>query len=154
MSWDTLFSVANIWAMLGWAVLILAPRAPVVLSAVFYGVMGLLCLTYAVLLGLLLTGAVDPGAAVDGPPASFTSIEGVRAIFGSDGGTTVGWVHYLALDLFAGLWIARDADAKGFSRLVQAPVLLLTFMAGPAGLVLWLAIRERRAQKGARGKRW
>ena len=68
----------------------------------------------------------------------------------SDGGVTVGWIHYLALDLFAGLWIAKDADQKEFSRLVQAPVLLLTFVAGPAGLLLWLAVREGRARRAAR----
>ncbi|MEO0908688.1 MAG: abscisic acid-deficient protein Aba4 family protein, partial [Pseudomonadota bacterium] len=37
--------------------------------------------------------------------------------------------HYLAFDLFVGLWIARDADAKSISRLVQAPILLATLMA-------------------------
>ena len=62
----------------------------------------------------------------------------------------VGWVHYLAFDLFVGLWIARDADAKGFSRLLQAPILFATFMAGPLGLLLWLAIRERRARQSGR----
>ena len=153
MNWDWLFSAANVWAMLGWAALILLPRKPFVLSAIFYGVMGLLCLSYAVLLVLLLGNWIDPGATSEGAAASFTSIEGVRGIFMSDGGTTVGWIHYLALDLFAGLWIARDADAKDFSRLVQAPVLLLTFMAGPAGVALWLLIRERRARKGARRMR-
>lgn len=153
MNWDWLFSAANLWAIVGWAALILAPRKPLALSAIFYGVMGLLCLTYAVLLGLLLGGLADPGATGEGAAASFTTIEGVRGIFMSDGGTTVGWIHYLALDLFAGLWIARDADAKGFSRLLQAPVLLLTFVAGPAGVALWLIIRERRARKGARRMR-
>ena len=153
MNWDWLFSAANVWAMLGWAALVLLPRKPFVLSAIFYGVMGLLCLTYAVLLVLLLGNWIDSGATGKGAAASFTSIEGVRGIFMSDGGTTVGWIHYLALDLFAGLWISRDADAKHFSRLVQAPVLLLTFMAGPAGVALWLLIRERRARKGARRMR-
>ena len=83
-------------------------------------------------------------------PASFSSIEGVRGIFASDGGTTIGWIHYLAFDMFAGLWIARDADAKGFSRLLQAPILFATFMAGPLGLFLWLVIRERRARAAGR----
>lgn len=152
MNWDWLFGAANLWAMAGWAALILLPRKPFVLSLVFYGVMALLCLAYCVLLGLLLIGVIDPAAQGEGGPASFTTIAGVRAIFGSDGGVTIGWIHYLALDLFAGLWIARDADAKHFSRLVQAPVLLLTFVAGPAGVLLWLAIRERRARLGARGR--
>ena len=64
----------------------------------------------------------------------------------SDGGIVLGWTHYLAFDLFVGLWIARDADAKGFSRLVQLPILFFTLMAGPIGLLLWLVIRERRAR--------
>ena len=84
--------------------------------------------------------------------AGFSTIEGVRAIFASDGGVTIGWIHYLAFDLFAGLWIARDADAKNFSRLVQAPILVATFMAGPVGLFLWLVIREKRARSAGRWK--
>ena len=54
------------------------------------------------------------------------------------------------LDLFVGIWIARDADAKFFSRLLQAPILLLTFVAGPAGLLLWLIIREPMARSKGR----
>ena len=61
-----------------------------------------------------------------------------------------GWLHYLAFDLFVGLWIARDADAKGFSRLVQLPILFLTLMAGPIGLLIWLLVRERRARAAAK----
>ena len=71
----------------------------------------------------------------------------------SKGGITVGWIHYLALDLFTGLWIARDADAKGFGRLGQAPVLLATFLAGPLGLLIWLVIREPAARRAAGPRR-
>ena len=148
MAWETLFGIANVWAMVCWAGLILAPRWPALLSGVLFAGIGLLCLGYAILLGLILSGAVDPVGGGGG--ASFTTIAGVQAIFASQGGAVVGWVHYLAFDLFVGLWIARDADAKGFSRLLQAPILLATFMAGPLGLLLWLAIRERRARQAGR----
>ena len=84
------------------------------------------------------------GAAV--PDLTDYSIAGLRALFMSDGGIVLGWTHYLALDLFVGLWIGRDADAKGFSRLAQVPVLFATLMAGPIGLLVWLAVRERRAR--------
>ena len=96
-------------------------------------------------LGVTIDQVGGTGASMD-----FGSIEGVRAIFASDGGVTVGWAHYLAFDLFVGLWIARDADAKHFSRIVQAPILLATFMAGPLGLLVWLVIRERRARAQGR----
>ena len=149
--WDTAFSLANLLALVMWAALILLPRWPALLSAVLYLGIGLLCLAYALGLIGILTGTLDAGGG-QGAGMDFGSIEGVRGIFASDGGVTVGWIHYLAFDLFVGLWIARDADAKGFSRLVQAPVLLATFMAGPLGLLVWLGIREKRARAGGRGR--
>ena len=52
-----------------------------------------------------------------------------------------GWIHYLAFDLFIGGWIAIEADKVGLSRIIQAPILVATFMFGPAGLALFLAMR-------------
>ena len=52
-----------------------------------------------------------------------------------------GWTHYLAFDLFVGCWIAQDADRRGIGRIGQAPVLALTFVAGPAGLLLHYLLR-------------
>ena len=147
--WDTVFSVANGLALVMWAALIFLPRWPALLAALLYLGVGLLCLVYAIGLIGIVSGLLDP-IGPQGPGLDFGSIDGVRSIFASDGGVTVGWVHYLAFDLFVGIWIARDADAKGFSRLIQAPILLATFMAGPLGLLIWLAIRERRARQGGR----
>lgn len=151
--WDFLFTAANGWTTLMWIVLIALPRLPFTQSAVFYSGVGLLCFAYVLLMGLLLGGVVDPVVRGEGEASSFFSIAGVRALFASDAGITIGWIHYLALDLFAGIWIAKDADHKKFSQLVQAPVLLLTFVAGPAGLLAWFFIRERRARAFARPKR-
>ncbi|WP_336986081.1 ABA4-like family protein [Altererythrobacter aquiaggeris] len=143
--WEGLFSFVNILALAAWAALILAPRSALLNTAILYLGVGLLCLIYTFFIILLMTGIIDgnpvPGAAAGG--ANFTTIEGVRGIFLSDGGVVIGWTHYLAFDLFVGLWISKDADAKGISRIVQAPVLFATLMAGPAGLLVWLIYRER-----------
>lgn len=148
MNWDAVFSAANTYALVAWAGLILLPRWPALLSAILYlGVM-LLSMLYAVILVSLLAGWVDPGGSMEG--GSFSSIAGVQALFAAKGGLTLGWVHYLAFDLFVGLWIARDADAKQFSRIVQVPILVATFMAGPLGLFVWLLLREPRARSGGR----
>lgn len=146
--WNAAFTIANALAMIMWLLLILVPRKPAILAAVLYLGVGLLCASYALGITAILSGAIDPVG--PGGSADFTTIEGVRAIFASDGGVTIGWIHYLAFDLFVGLWIARDADAKDFSRWVQAPVLLLTFLAGPFGLFIWLLVRERRARAQGR----
>lgn len=143
--WDIVFSIANALALLMWVALVFLPRWPALLAAILYLGVGLLSAAYAVFLIAVVAGIVPGGEGGD-----FSSIEGVRQIFASDAGVTIGWIHYLAFDLFVGLWIARDADAKDFSRLVQAPILFATLMAGPLGLVLWLLIRERRARAGGR----
>ena len=144
MSWDAIFGATNLLALLSWTALILLPRWPALLSALLYLGVGLMCLVYATGLTAILTGLVDPVGG--GGTTSFGSIQDIRAIFASDGGVVTGWTHYLAFDLFIGIWIARDADAKKFSRIVQAPILLATFMAGPVGLLIWLVLRERRAR--------
>lgn len=148
--WDFIFNAANGLAIVAWIVLILLPRKPLGLSAIMYCGVGFLCFVYTVSMVALVAGLVDPGGAGGG--FDFSSIEGVRGVFGSDGGVTIGWVHYLAFDLFVGLWIARDADAKEFSRILQAPILLATFLAGPIGLLMWLMVRERAARKLGRMK--
>jgi len=145
MDWSAVFSAINLAALIAWIALIVLPRWPVLLSGLLYLVVGGLCALYAVLLVSVLSGLIPAGGGAD-----FTSIEGIRAIFGSDIGVIIGWTHYLAFDLFVGIWIVRDADAKFFSRWLQAPILLATFMAGPLGLLIWLIVRERRAR--ARGR--
>ena len=149
MSWDFVFSAVNVLALAGWVLLIFLPRWPALLSAALYLGVGILCLVYSAGLIGVVSGLLSAGAG-DGGGADFSSIEGVRAIFGSDGGVTIGWTHYLAFDLFAGLWIARDADAKGISRFIQAPILFATLMAGPLGLGIWLLLREPAARRQGR----
>lgn len=149
MNWPLVFSLANLWAIAGWVLLAFLPRRPLVLTAVLYLVVFGLCALYAALLVGLISGAIGGGAG-GGGQASFTTIAGVQAIFASEGGATVGWVHYLAFDLFTGLWIAKDANAKGFHRLTQLPILLLTFAAGPVGLLIYLIVREPRARRLAK----
>lgn len=146
MDWSLVFNAANLLAMAAWLALIVLPRWPALLSAVMYLGVGLLCLVYAVCLIGVLTGLIPAG----GGGADFTTIAGVRAIFASDAGVTIGWVHYLAFDLFVGLWIARDGDAKKISRLIQAPILLATFIVGPLGLLVWLSVREPAARRQGR----
>lgn len=146
--WDTLFTLTNGLAFVAWIALAFLPRWDALLTAVLYLGVGILSLTYAVLLIALMSGAIPAG----NEGADFTTIEGVRSIFASDPGVVLGWTHYLAFDLFVGLWIARDADHKDIHRIIQLPILFFTLMAGPLGLALWLIIREPAARRMRRRK--
>jgi hypothetical protein len=149
--WPALFSFVSILAMGAWLLLAFGPRRPLVYSAILYLGVALLCLAYTVFFALVTTGQLDPNPLPGAGQPGFGSLEEVQAIFQSQGGALIGWTHYLAFDLFVGLWISRDADAKGFSRAVQLPFLFATFLAGPIGLFFWLIVRERRARAAGRG---
>jgi hypothetical protein len=151
VNWPLLFGFTNALALAGWLLLALLPRGPKLTAMILYGCVAILCLTYLILFVLLFSKLIDPGGVAGRSVAgSFRTIGGIRALFASDGGIVIGWTHYLAFDLFVGLWIAKDADHKGFSRLVQLPFLFATLMAGPIGLFAWLATREARARRMAR----
>lgn len=152
MTWDTIFGLTNAVAVIGWAMLILLPRRPLVMATILFLGVGLLCFAYLAMIVGTHAGWIDANRLPGTPPPNFLdyNIAGLRNLFMSDGGLVLGWTHYLAFDLFVGQWIARDADQKGFHRIVQVPALLLTFMVGPVGLLVWLIVRERRA-RAARG---
>ncbi len=142
LSPDAMFSFASSAAMIGWVILILAPRRYDLLFFIpqFFIPLGL-ALLYA---GLIFSHIYTVGG-------GFGSIADVRALFGKDEVLLAGWVHYLAFDLFIGAWIARQADALGVPRLIQTVILLATFMFGPVGLALFLLMKAGYRKQGMRG---
>ena len=141
MSYDLLFSLVNLSVMPAWAFLILAPKwklTDTLVHSLFYPL-----LLGAVYLGGMIWAAMGHGASGGG----FTSIDGVRTLFSSDIGMIIGWTHYLVFDLFIGAWEARDARRRRFHHGLLIPCLLLTFMLGPIGLLLYLGLRKM-ADKG------
>ena len=128
MPLESLFSVANTMALVSWVVLILLPRTRILRRLVQVLAVGGLCLAYAVLIQLYFFSV---------PGGGFGTLAAVQRLFEVPEVALGGWIHYLAFDLFVGLWIAQRADALGLSRWLQAPVLVLTFMFGPIGLLLF-----------------
>jgi len=136
---EALFSWAGQIAMLGWLILIFLPRHIRLLFFIpqYFIPVGI---------GLLYSGLVlTHFFSGDG---SYGSLAGVRILFENDYMLLAGWVHYLAFDLFIGAWIAQRADEIGMSRLIQAVILVATFMFGPMGLVLFLAMRAAFFKQG------
>jgi hypothetical protein len=80
----------------------------------------------------------------------FNTLSNVMLLFTDRWMVLAGWVHYLAFDLFIGSWQVRDARRNGVSFLLVAPCLVLTFLFGPIGLLLYLIL----AGLVSRGKAW
>jgi hypothetical protein len=137
MDLDLLFTLANLSVLPAWVLLIALPKWSVTEKLV-HSMLYPLILGTGYSIGLILSIFGGMGAEDGG----FTSIAGVRALFAADMGLLIGWVHYLVFDLFVGAWAARDAKRRGVSHVLLIPCLLLTFMAGPFGLLLYVVLRK------------
>ncbi|MDM8009352.1 MAG: hypothetical protein QUV08_00165 [Parasphingorhabdus sp.] len=61
MDWDLIYTITNNYALLMWLILAFAPRRPAIVTGLFYGGVGLLAGTYAVIIIPLMTGLIDGG---------------------------------------------------------------------------------------------
>jgi hypothetical protein len=78
-------------------------------------------------------------------PGGFSSLAAVATLFGNPWALLAGWIHYLAFDLLIGTWEARDARERGVPHLLLVPCLILTFLFGPAGWLLYRGLRLTRS---------
>jgi hypothetical protein len=132
MNAGQVFSIANLIAAAAWLILIVAGRIRWVSSFVT-GI--LIPLLFALLYSFLV--AAHWGEKTGG----LGTLAQVRALFSNDWLLLAGWVHYLAFDLFIGSWQVRDAQKHHIPHLLLIPGLILTFMFGPIGLLLYCIVR-------------
>ena len=131
---ETIFTLSNLFVLPFWALMIFLPHWrwtqrimctlwPVVALAGVYTV-------------LLLTQIGGAAGSLLNP-----TLDGIAGLLGTPAGAAVGWVHFLAFDLFVGRWAYLDSRERGISAWLVSPTLFFVFMAGPLGLLLYLAVR-------------
>ena len=134
MTPELVFSMANLTALLSWGLLVVLPRRRWVADTVAgAAVPALLAAVYIALV------ATNWGSSSGG----FSTLANVALLFANPWMLLAGWVHYLCFDLLIGCWEVRDAQARGVPHLLVVPCLVLTFMFGPAGWLLYQVIRSR-----------
>jgi len=51
------------------------------------------------------------------------------------------WVHFLAMNLFCGGWIVNDSQMFGMNKFLVSIPLIITYLIGPIGIVIYWIIR-------------
>lgn len=135
---DRIFRFASLVAFAGWVVVFAFPLVPEpARTRCLGGALAVLCAVYVYL--LFLGGRFD--VAGERPRGSFLTLRGVLSLFRAPRVVLVGWIHFLAFDLFVGASIALDAPRAGISHGWVLPILGLTLMVGPAGMLAYLVLR-------------
>lgn len=123
------FSFSNSFVLIGWILLIFFPNWKYTAALVLNGVILILSLIYST---LILTTIQDFDV------NSFSTLQNVKELFQKDMAVAAGWIHYLAFDLFVGLYIVYKGKELGFARWQYTLCLPFTFMFGPIGLLMFL----------------
>ncbi|MCE4944335.1 MULTISPECIES: ABA4-like family protein [Streptomyces] len=130
----TLFSLAFALAAPFWALLILAPgrrwtdriaASPLPMVPVI-----------GVYLALAIPVFPQLWAAVSHP-----DLAGFQRLLALGGGAGAIWAQLIAWDLFLGQWMYREARDLGIHPLVMGPLLVLTILLSPVGVLLFLCLR-------------
>jgi hypothetical protein len=137
MTPERLFLLCNSFALVGWLILVFAGPTRWAACLVSGAIIPLMIATIYIYLIVAHFGEAQGG---------FGTLDQVAALFSNESLLLAGWIHYLAFDLFIGSWEARDAQALGISHLIVIPCLALTFLFGPAGLLLYFVVRILRTR--------
>lgn len=132
MKAEQIFSIANTLALLSWIILLVAPRWKWTNKIILSGIIPLILSVAYLILIVLFFGKAEGG---------FDSLSNVMKLFTNEWAVLAGWIHYLAFDLFVGIWEVKDSQAKGISHWLVIPCLILTFLLGPIGFLLYSILR-------------
>jgi len=134
MTPDAIFQYCSTLAMIGWLILI-------IISPFWEGfdkfLIGIVITIFAIVYTWLIVQSFNSDDF-----QKFGSLDGVMELFTNKTMVTAGWVHYLAFDLLTGIWMKKNSLTYNISHWLLIPCLLLTFMLGPVGLLLYLIIRS------------
>lgn len=134
MSPNQIFAIANVASLCCWLLLIVLPGRRWVSHLVSgVAVPAVFAALYTLIIAINFAGS----------EGGFSSLPAVALLFGNPWLLLAGWIHYLAFDLLVGSWEARDARERGIGHMFVVPCLILTFLFGPAGWLLYLALRTR-----------
>ena len=142
MNAEIIFSIANTTALFSWILLAAAPRWIWTKRIVWTAIPLLLSAAYLILIALFF-GQAEGG---------FGTLADVMKLFTNKNAALAGWIHYLAFDLFVGSWEVKDAQSRGISHWFVIPCLVLTFLLGPIGFLLYHILRLVVPNKNAQGE--
>ena len=138
LTFENIYIFSNYGILPFWLLLITAPRSkitqilvnsiilPLILSAAY---------VYVVYQAILLDEKIFETFKL------YLSIDDLYTIFATESFLLIFWIHFLALSLFLGSWVSRDAVKYNIPKKIVVFPLVLIYFTGPVGFILYWTIR-------------
>lgn len=124
---------------LGWLILVVAlfdaAWRDYTLPTAQFVVPGILCLLYIWMVWEGRSGFKKNGL------GTFFKLDNIGELYTNKCALNASWLHFLALDLFAGGWMVRDGLALGMPAWLILLCLPFTLVLGPVGVLFYIVLR-------------
>jgi hypothetical protein len=140
---ENIYLIANWGVILFWVLLIMLPNHNITnffaqsVIPLFLLAAGYTYLSYSI----YLEGNIFDGFEL------YKGLNGLYSMFANEALLLIFWLHFLAISLFAGAWIVRDSKKYFIPKIIIIPSLIITYFAGPVGLVIYWFLRIFFAKK-------
>ncbi len=137
LTYENIYLFAN-WGVLPfWLLLIIFPNH-LITSVLVQSIIAPLLLASAygfIAYNIFLDGDIFGGFEL------YYGLDELYSMFSNEAFLLIFWLHFLALSLFLGSWIVRDAQKYSIFRFFVIVSLLITYFTGPIGLLFYWFIR-------------
>ena len=144
LSFENIYLWANFGVLPFWIMLILFPQSKITHFFVNSIILPLL-LSTAYIFVLYKTILLDEP--IINVFKLYIDLDSLYTIFANENFLLIFWLHFLAVNLFLGSWISKDAIKYNISRGLVFTPMLLVYFSGPLGFVLYWFFRIFYAKK-------
>ena len=137
-TFENIYLWTNFGVMPFWFMLIIIPNSRITQLFVNSIVLPLILATayvYVIYQGILLDEPMFDVLKL------YLSLDNLYTVFATENFLLIFWIHFLALNLFLGSWVSRDAIKHNMPRSIVVIPLILIYFTGPLGLVLYWLFR-------------
>ena len=141
---ETLYMWINLGVLPFWFILIVFPQSH--LSRIFVTSIFPFFILSGVYIFILYKSYLI-GYDFDGNFSLYLGLSELSRLFEDHLYIMIFWTHFVAINLFIGGWIVKDSQKFAINKVLMAVPLIVTYLIGPLGLILYWIIRIFYAKK-------
>ena len=135
---ETLYMWVNLGVLPFWFILIIFPQSH--LSRIFVTSIFPFFILSGVYIFILYKSYLT-GYDFDGNFTLYLGLNELSRLFEDHLYIMIFWTHFIAMNLFIGGWIVKDSQKFSINKVLLAIPLIVTYLTGPIGLLLYWIIR-------------
>ena len=137
LTYEKIYLIVNWGVIPFWLLLIVMPNHSL---TNFFNQSIIPILLFSVAYGYIAYNVFLDGNILDGFEL-YNGLDGLYSMFSSEAFLLIFWLHFLAISLFIGSWIARDSLRYMMPKPFVIISLIATYFTGPVGLFIYWFLR-------------